>query len=380
MSSTRWSTPGCASGQAAVERRRSSRGAGDRLRRSHRPCAGSCATSCARSSRCAAIGFLTLFYACGLFAPLVAPHDPYTQRPECRRDPAGAIRRTLARDRSAWAGTLLSRVVYAARTTVVFTAVVLVSGGLLLGLGLGLLAGYRGGWVDTLIMRVGEVLAGLPTLLLMLAITAAFRTRINDVSFWLQDNTWLGGDARTLVKFSIIVVRDGAVRLARQLTNRPQPGARHPRGDLCPRRRGDGCLDVAGADAPRHARCHPAVRGWRLGRHGRYCRRRGHAELPRARHRRPLPPASGTSSRQARARKRSSGSPTCCSPRPSRWRSSSSPGTSSEMRSSTCCNPVAGAAGDGPGRAYRVPLYSGMSAPGWGMRFAILHWEERFTP
>lgn len=153
---------------------------------------------------CAAIGFLTLFYACGLFAPLVAPHDPYTQDLS-----AGAIRQGPSAEH--WLGTdglgrdLASRVVYAARTTVVFTAVVLVSGSLVLGLGLGLLAGYRGGWVDTLIMRAGEVLAGLPVLLLMLAITAAFRTRIDDVSFWLQDHTWLGGDARTLVKFSILV-------------------------------------------------------------------------------------------------------------------------------------------------------------------------------
>lgn len=153
---------------------------------------------------CAAIGFLALFYACGIFAPLVAPHDPYAQDLS-----AGSIRQGPSSDH--WLGTdglgrdLASRVVYAARTTVVFTAVVLVSGSLVLGLGLGLLAGYRGGWVDTLIMRTGEVLAGLPVLLLMLAITAAFRTRIDDAAFWLKDHTWLGGDARTLVKFSILV-------------------------------------------------------------------------------------------------------------------------------------------------------------------------------
>ncbi|WP_373324416.1 ABC transporter permease [Tepidiforma flava] len=129
---------------------------------------------------------------------------PLPAEPHPRRHPPGP-------SAEHWLGTdalgrdLASRVIYAARTTVVFTIVVLISGSLVLGLGLGLLAGYRGGWVDTLIMRVGEVLAGLPTLLLMLAITAAFRTRINDVAFWLQDNTFLGSDARTFVKFSIIV-------------------------------------------------------------------------------------------------------------------------------------------------------------------------------
>jgi ABC-type dipeptide/oligopeptide/nickel transport system permease subunit len=55
-------------------------------------------------------------------------------------------------------------------------------------------------------MRVGEILAGLPTLLLMLAITASFRTQINDFAFRLADNSWLSvDDARTFVKFVIIV-------------------------------------------------------------------------------------------------------------------------------------------------------------------------------
>ncbi len=151
-----------------------------------------------------AIAYLLVFYSAGLLAPVVAPHDPNTQ--ELRREAVaqgpssdhifGTDR--LGRD-------LFSRVLYAARTTILFTLAVMITGGLFLGLGLGLLAGYRGGWVDTAIMRVGEVLSGLPTLFLMIAITAAFRTRINDVAFWLKDNTFLGDDARPLVQFVIIV-------------------------------------------------------------------------------------------------------------------------------------------------------------------------------
>ncbi|MEX2081278.1 MAG: ABC transporter permease subunit, partial [Dehalococcoidia bacterium] len=53
-------------------------------------------------------------------------------------------------------------------------------------------------------MRVGEVLSGLPTLFLIIAITAAFRPRINDLSFWLEDHSFLGDDARVLVQFMII--------------------------------------------------------------------------------------------------------------------------------------------------------------------------------
>lgn len=152
-----------------------------------------------------ALIYLSLFYFCGIFAPLLAPRDPYEQN-------LSAETRFQGPSAEHWLGTdrlgrdIASRVVYATRTTVVFTVVVLISGSLFLGLGLGLLAGYRGGWVDTLIMRVGEVMGGLPTLLLMLAIMAAFRTRINDVSFWLEDHTWLGDDAATVTKFGIIVL------------------------------------------------------------------------------------------------------------------------------------------------------------------------------
>ncbi len=62
--------------------------------------------------------------------------------------------------------------VCSALTTVLFTIVVVVTGGFFLGLGLGLLAGYRGGWVDTAIMRVMDVILAFPSLLLALVLVA----------------------------------------------------------------------------------------------------------------------------------------------------------------------------------------------------------------
>ncbi len=151
-----------------------------------------------------ALAYLLLFYAVGLAAPLVAPYDPNDQNIR-----AGETRQGPSSEH--WLGTdslgrdLLSRVIYSARTTVLFTIVVVVTGGFFLGLGLGLLAGYRGGWVDTAIMRVGEILGGLPTLILILAITAAFRTRITDLAYWFEDHTWVSfSEAKTFLKFTII--------------------------------------------------------------------------------------------------------------------------------------------------------------------------------
>lgn len=152
-----------------------------------------------------AIVYLLIFYSAGVLAPLVATHDPSQQTltVEARRQSPSSEH---------WLGTdalgrdLFSRVVYAARTTIIFTVAVVLTGGLFLGLGLGLVAGYRGGWVDNAIMRVGEVLTSLPTLLLMLAISAAFRQRITDLSFWIDDHSMLGNaEAKLIVKFTIIV-------------------------------------------------------------------------------------------------------------------------------------------------------------------------------
>jgi len=152
-----------------------------------------------------AITYLLIFYLCGIFAPLIAPYGLNDQQltVDARLQPPSSDHifgtDRLGRD-------LFTRVLYSARTTVVFTMVIVVTGGLFLGLGLGLLAGYRGGWVDTAIMRTGEVLSGMPTLILMLAITASFRGRINSWSFWLEDHTFLGEDSKTFVKFAIIAL------------------------------------------------------------------------------------------------------------------------------------------------------------------------------
>ncbi len=152
-----------------------------------------------------AMCYLAIFYFCGLAAPLIAPYGLNEQEltVEARRQPPSSEHifgtDQLGRD-------LFTRVLYSARTTIIFTIIIFVTGGVFLGLGLGLLSGYKGGWIDTVIMRVGEVLSGMPTLLLMLAITASFRGRINTWSFWLEDHTFLGDDSRTLVKFGIIAI------------------------------------------------------------------------------------------------------------------------------------------------------------------------------
>jgi peptide/nickel transport system permease protein len=87
----------------------------------------------------------------------------------------------------------LSRVVWASRTTVIVTAATLMTGGLLLAVTLGLISGYVGGWVDTLIMRIGDTFASLPTILMLILINATLKDRVRDLARDIQNLTGIDG-------------------------------------------------------------------------------------------------------------------------------------------------------------------------------------------
>src|SRR3989304_5281316 len=136
----------------------------------------------------AALAFISLFYFVGVFAPWVAPRS-YTaqnldivERGPSLEHPFGTDR--LGRD-------MLTRVMWASRTTVVVTVATLVTGGLVLSVGLGLLAGYAGGKVDTLIMRVGDVFFALPGLPMLILINAALKPRLVDQAWIKELEAWL---------------------------------------------------------------------------------------------------------------------------------------------------------------------------------------------
>lgn len=107
-----------------------------------------------------------------LFGPLLAPHDPTDQFFDTGLSPIGAPvgpggefplgTDHLGRD-------VLSRLLYGARVSMAvgFVATGIV---LLIGVTLGLLAGYFRGWVDTLLMRLTDVMLSFPFLLLCIVI------------------------------------------------------------------------------------------------------------------------------------------------------------------------------------------------------------------
>ena len=125
-------------------------------------------------------------YGSGIFAPLVAPYG-YNDQDLTKVKQGPSFSNPLGTDRLG--RDMLTRVIYSLRTTVIITVISLVTGSLLLGICLGLLAGYFGRWLDAIIMRVGEVTASFPDIFLVLIIVATVKPRILTWVHTFEDTT-----------------------------------------------------------------------------------------------------------------------------------------------------------------------------------------------
>jgi peptide/nickel transport system permease protein len=133
---------------------------------------------------------ILVFYVVGIFANFLAPHSPTAINLD-RPLEGPSWDHLLGTDRIG--RDMLSRVMYSARTTVIITTTVILSGSIIIGNGLGLLAGYKGGWVDNVIMRIGDAFAGLPALVMLVLINATLGTRVNDFARWIEDHSFFSG-------------------------------------------------------------------------------------------------------------------------------------------------------------------------------------------
>lgn len=109
-----------------------------------------------------------------VFAPVLAPYNPATQFRDALLVPpvwqeGGSSSYLLGTD--AVGRDLLSRLIYGAQYSL-FIGIVVVGVALVGGIVIGLVAGFYGGWVDTVIMRVMDVILAFPSLLLALVLVA----------------------------------------------------------------------------------------------------------------------------------------------------------------------------------------------------------------
>jgi peptide/nickel transport system permease protein len=164
------------------------------------------------SSKTASVGLVIVLFwvTVALFAPLLSPYSPTEQ--DWRAPNQGpTLKHPLGTDelgRDLW-----SRLIYGARVVLIVlpisdqiwfpigTAIWGVIASLLFGASLGLLSGYRGGWMDEIIMRLLDAMMSIPIILLYLIIVTA-----------------MGASALNVVIAIAIVGTPGVARLVRSLT------------------------------------------------------------------------------------------------------------------------------------------------------------------
>ena len=132
------------------------------------------------------LGIVVVLLLLALAAPLLATQSPVAQDLGARLRPPGLDH---------WLGTdelgrdIYSRIVYGARITltIVGLVVILVAP---IGLLVGTVAGYVGGWLDTVLMRITDIFLAFPRLILALAFVAALGPGIENAVIAIALTTW----------------------------------------------------------------------------------------------------------------------------------------------------------------------------------------------
>ncbi|MGH6809113.1 MAG: ABC transporter permease subunit [Ensifer adhaerens] len=127
-------------------------------------------------NRGAVIGlvFFLFLVLLAIFAPIIAPHDPTAQYRDAVLIPpvwqeGGRAEFLLGTD--AVGRDMLSRLIYGTQFSL-FVGVIVTTLSLVGGIFIGVIAGYFRGWVDTVIMRVMDIILAFPSLLLALVLVA----------------------------------------------------------------------------------------------------------------------------------------------------------------------------------------------------------------
>ena len=151
---------------------------------------------------CAGLFIITLLLLMAIFAPLLAPYNPNDQN----------LYRVLeGPSKSHWLGTddvgrdLLSRVIYGSRISLL-VGVVSTTIAAIIGVFLGLLAGYKGGWIDMIIMRITDAFMCIPGLILLLVMAAALGPGMHNIIIAIAAIGWTA--FARIVRGQVLLVRE----------------------------------------------------------------------------------------------------------------------------------------------------------------------------
>jgi peptide/nickel transport system permease protein len=149
--------------------------------------------------------------AAALLAPWIAPHDPlHVSLPDALLPPSAAHplgTDPLGRD-------VLSRLLHGARISLMIgfiaVGISVVVGGLI-----GALAGFYGGWVDGMLMRLVDTMLSIPTIFLLLAVIAMVGPSIQLIMVVIGLTSWMG--VARLVRAELLSLKEREFVLAARL-------------------------------------------------------------------------------------------------------------------------------------------------------------------
>ncbi|MGW0805600.1 ABC transporter permease [Nonomuraea sp. NPDC002799] len=164
--------------------------------------------------RFAALGavLIVIVVLAAVFAPWLAPYPVDELNPLAGLQPPSAAH---------WFGTdnvgrdVLTRILYGGRTSL-FIAVAVLAASALAGVTLGVVAGYAGGWLRDVIMRITDVFLAFPALLLSLALAVVLQPSVNTVVLAIAV-TWWPWYARLASSVAASIATRGYVDAARCL-------------------------------------------------------------------------------------------------------------------------------------------------------------------
>ena len=151
---------------------------------------------------------MSVLLICALFAPLISPHDPtQISMSNARLAPFENLTYPLGTD--VMGRDMLSRLIYGARTGV-FISLVALGTGAFVGTILGLVAGFRGGWIDNLIMRAADAALGFPTVLVAMIIVTLLGAGIENIilavalTVWARFSRMIRGDVLSIKELDFV--------------------------------------------------------------------------------------------------------------------------------------------------------------------------------
>ncbi|MFO7992854.1 MAG: ABC transporter permease [Marinobacter sp.] len=152
------------------------------------------------------LGILLVMAIFALFAPWLAPHDPYMQNLSLRMLPpvwveGGQWEYLLGTDHLG--RDYLSRIIYGARISMTI-GIGAATIGMIIGVTLGLIAGYYGGWLDQAVNFLVTCQLAVPSLLLIMALVFVIGQSITVVIFVIGATHWV---------FYLVVTRSATLRL-----------------------------------------------------------------------------------------------------------------------------------------------------------------------